>query len=224
MSEPRRKEKRATVLIDRELQLSFIGRLGGALLFYLLLFLVVSVVAPVAFTFLGDPPEWALMETAFRVEVLLRLILAPMLCTFFCLFVHGVRETFRIAGPNHRFKAVMRDLQRLRVPRGVQVRKNDLLQDTATEMHHGLVALHDHIALLKTNTRGAIDQVRVALRATGGGAAEAALVALAKVERSVGAFELVGCAPECSPERGTAGDTVAVVEPIAGDVPANSVR
>ena len=118
----------------------------------------------------------------------------------------------------------MRDLQRLRVPRGVHVRKGDLLQDTATEMHNGLVALHDHVALLKTDTRSAIEQVRVALRATSGGAAEAALAALAKVERSVGAFNLVGCAPECAPERVSGGDIVVVVEPIAGDVPANTVR
>ena len=64
-------EQRKTILIDRDFQLSFIGRLGGFLLFYLLLFLIIAIVAPVVFTFLGDPPEWALMETAFRVEVLM---------------------------------------------------------------------------------------------------------------------------------------------------------
>src|SRR5262245_22610392 len=105
-SEPKSVRKRATVLIDREFQLRFIVRLAGVLFFYLLVFLLISVVAPVGFTFLGDAPDWALTETAFRVEVLLRLILAPLVCTFLCLFAHGVIETFRIAGPNYRFKAV----------------------------------------------------------------------------------------------------------------------
>ncbi len=192
-------EQRKTILIDRDFQLSFIGRLGGFLLFYLLLFLIIAIVAPVVFTFLGDPPEWALMETAFRVEVLMRLVLAPLVCTFLCLFAHGVLETFRIAGPNFRFKAVMRDLSRLRLPRGVQVRKSDLLQDTAAEFHQALVVLHDQIAAVRADTRVAIEKARLAIDPAGGPAARDALAALAKVEQQVGAFELLSCAPMCTP-------------------------
>src|SRR5262245_17544851 len=102
MQDKQRSDRRGTVLIDRAFQLRFIGRLAGILFFYLLIFLVISVVAPVAFTFLGDTPDWALTETAFRVEVVLRIILAPLLCTFLCLFAHGVLETFKIAGPQYR--------------------------------------------------------------------------------------------------------------------------
>lgn len=228
--EPIPGSRRKTVLIDRDFQLRFIGRLGGALFFYLLLFLIISVVAPVAFTFFGDPPEWALMETAFRVEVLLRIILAPLFCTFGCLFVHGVLETFRIAGPNFRFKAVARDLQRLTVPRGVHVRKTDLLQETADEWSRGLIAVHDQLTELKIDSRQAFDQAREVLRTTRSPAAEEALAALAKVEQTISAFKLVGCAPECSPElrsRGRDDRTGGrdVVEPLpAADLPAGTAR
>lgn len=199
MAHPNQLERRKTVLIDRDFQLRFIGRLGGFLLFYLLLFLVIAIVAPVVFTFLGDPPEWALMETAFRVEVLMRLILAPLVCTFLCLFAHGVLETFRIAGPNFRFKAVMHDLSRLRVPRGVQVRKSDLLQDTAAEFHQALVVVHDQLATVRGETKTALAKARQALGPATGEAGQEALAALAKLEREVNAFELLTCAPMCEP-------------------------
>jgi len=192
-------ERRRKILIDRDFQLRFIGRLAGVLLFYLLLFIVISIVAPVAFTFLGDPPEWAVMETAFRVEVLLRLILAPLVCTFLCLFFHGVLETFRIAGPNYRFKAVFRAMQQLRLPRGVQIRKGDLLQDTAREFDEALVALHDEVAGLKESVRVAAEKLRAALPAAEDGAAREAVAAMAQVEASVGRFEMCSRAPACQP-------------------------
>lgn len=199
MTNGQRSNQRKTVLIDRDFQLRFILRLGGALCFYLLLFLVISVVAPVVFTFLGDPPEWALMETAFRVEVLLRLMLAPLVCTFLCLFVHGVMETFRIAGPNYRYKAVMRDLARLRLPRGVATRKGDLLQDVTFEFDRGLVAIHDQIVAARDDARLVAEKAHAALGATRGEAVEEAFAALAVLERRLAAFELVGRAPACEP-------------------------
>lgn len=206
-------EQRRTVLIDRDFQLRFIGRLGGVLFFYLLLFLAIAIVAPVAFTFLGDPPEWALMETAFRVEVLLRLILAPLVCTFLCLFAHGVLETFRIAGPNFRFKSVMRDLARLRIPRGVTVRRSDLLQDTAAEFHQALVVLHDHVASLRLAAAEATSRAGEALESAPEAERVRAVAALRELEKQLGAFELVGCAPNCATIGGGSADA-APVEPI----------
>src|SRR6185295_7047708 len=141
----------------------FIGRLGIVLFFYLLVFLVISVVAPVAFTFLGDAPDWAMTETAFRVEVLLRLILAPLVCTFLCLFAHGVLETFRVAGPNYRYKAVLRDLANLRIPRGVRTRKGDYLHDTTAAFDQALTSMHDYVRDLKSASVDAATQVKIAL-------------------------------------------------------------
>ncbi|MBM4013480.1 MAG: hypothetical protein FJ293_00735 [Planctomycetes bacterium] len=213
--------QRKTVLIDRAFQLGFIRRLGGALCFYFLLFVVIAVVAPVAFTFLGHPPEWAMMETAFRVEVLLRIVLAPLICTFICLFAHGVLETFRIAGPNFRFRALARDLQRLRIPRGVRIRKGDLLQDTADELHRGLIAVHDQLTAVKSEVVAAIEQTRGAMGPARSAGADQALAALARAGQAITRFELVGCAPECAREMA---ETMPPVEPLAADATVTSGR
>lgn len=192
--------RRKRVLIDREFQLRFITRLGGVLFFYLLLFLLVSVVAPVAFTFLGDPPEWALTETAFRVEVLLRLILAPLVCTFLCLFAHGMLETFKIAGPNYRYKVVLRDLAQLRIPRGVRTRKGDYLRETTETFDLALATLHDCVRDLQRSSRDAVAKVKDALAdAPAGDAARAALAAVTRIETDLARFSLVTRAPECKP-------------------------
>lgn len=192
--------RRATVLIDREFQLRFIARLGGLLFFYLLLFLLVSVVAPVAFTFLGDPPDWALTETAFRVEVLLRLILAPLVCTFLCLFCHGVLETFKVAGPNYRYKAVLRDVAELRIPRGVRTRKGDYLRETTDTFDRALTTLHDHVRELQRSSRDAAAKVKDALvEAPASDASRAALAAVTQLDAELARFTLLSRAPECRP-------------------------
>ena len=199
MQNDKKRERRRRILVDRDFQLRFIGRLGGTLFFYLLLFIVISIVAPVAFTFLGDPPEWAVMETAFRVEVLLRLILAPLVCTFLCLFFHGVLETFRIAGPNYRFKVVFRSMQQLKLPRGVQIRKGDFLQDTACEFDEALIAIHDQVRTLQLEARASSEKVRQALSGQDDEAARAALAATASVEQALARFTLFSRAPACRP-------------------------
>jgi len=163
MSDIGRVERRGKLLIDRDIQLRFIGRLGGLLAFYVLLFLVISIVAPVLFTLIGNSADGALSEAAFRVEVLLRIILAPLLCTFVCLFAHGMLETFRIAGPQYRFRAVFRELERLHVPRGVRIRKGDYLQDSAAAFDRALVALHDQVAALKRESGAAVSALEEAL-------------------------------------------------------------
>jgi hypothetical protein len=194
------KGRRAAVLIDREFQLRFIGRLGGVLFFYLMIFLLISVVAPVAFTFLGDPPEWALTETAFRVEVLLRLILAPLVCTFLCLFAHGVLETFKVAGPNYRYKAVLRDLANFRIARGVRTRKGDYLSATTAAFDQALTTLHDGVRDLQRSSRDAAAKVKDALvDAPSGDASRAALAAMTQLEEGLARFTLLTQAPECKP-------------------------
>ena len=215
-TQPIQQQKRSKVLIDREFQLRFISRLAVVLFFYLLVFLLISVVAPVAFTLLSDAPDWALTETAFRVEVLLRLILAPLLCTFLCLFAHGVIETFRIAGPNFRFKAVLRDLAQLRLPRGVTTRRGDYLRDTAAEFDKALIVLHDGVRDLKRLNKEASARTREALQdAPQGEATTAALAALDEMAKRLARFELVSAAPQCRPLEGDGAPVEPIVEPAA---------
>jgi hypothetical protein len=194
------KKRRARILIDRDFQIRFMARLGGVLVFYLLLFLLISVVAPVAFTFLGDPPEWALTETAFRVEVLLRLILAPLVCTFLCLFAHGVLETFKIAGPNYRYKAVLRDLSALKIPRGVRTRKGDYLRETTDTFDAALTTLHDCVRDLQRSSRDAVAKMKDALAdVPASDASRAALAAVTRIDTDLARFSLLSRAPECKP-------------------------
>ena len=215
-TQPIQQQKRSKVLIDREFQLRFISRLGVVLFFYLLVFLLISVVAPVAFTLMSDAPDWALTETAFRVEVLLRLILAPLLCTFLCLFAHGVIETFRIAGPNFRFKAVLRDLAKLRLPRGVTTRRGDYLRDTAVEFDKALIVLHDGVRDLKRLSTEASARTREALQdAPQGEATTAALAALDEIAKRLARFELVSAAPQCRPLEGDGAPGEPIVEAAA---------
>jgi hypothetical protein len=138
MSQSSAKNRRRNILIDREFQLRYIGRFSSLLLFYFLLFLMLSVVAPVGFSLLTSQAESAMMETAFRIDVLLRLVLAPLVCTFLCLFAHGVIETFRVAGPSYRIRQVSKAMGELRLHRGVKIRKDDYLQDTCDALDRGL--------------------------------------------------------------------------------------
>jgi len=170
----------------------------------------------VAFTLMSDAPDWALTETAFRVEVLLRLILAPLLCTFLCLFAHGVIETFRIAGPNFRFKAVLRDLAKLRLPRGVTTRRGDYLRDTAVEFDKALIVLHDGVRDLKRLSTEASARTREALQdAPQGEATTAALAALDEIAKRLARFELVSAAPQCRPLEGDGAPGEPIVEAAA---------
>ncbi len=210
MSQSKPTHRRRQILIDREFQLGFITRIAGFLVFYLMVFLVVSVVGPVAFALFTENAEWALMEISFRVEVLLRLVLAPIACTFVCLFAHGVIETFRIAGPNYRFKAVMHDLARFRIPRGVKIRKNDYLQDTAKDFHQALVRIHERVAELKVQSDAAVRAVQ-----DGNGTDTPVAEHVQEMHRLLEEFELVGQAPGCAPLN--AGETP--VEPVSDEEP-----
>ena len=192
MSKPNRGYQRRQVIVDREFQLGFVIRFGGFLLFYLLFFIMVVVVGPVALALLGGESEWAIMEMSFRVEILLRLILAPIVCTFLCLFIHGILETFRIAGPNYRLKSVFQQMTSLRIPRGVRVRKNDYLQDTAHGLSEALVTIHEQVQQVQEQSQLALTTLRNDDR-------EDALKQLEKLNESVAQFTLLTAAPECAP-------------------------
>ena len=63
MTSTRPSEQRSTVLIDRPFQLRFIRRLAAFFVFYLVLFLVISGVAPLLLRVAGWELSWGLSET-----------------------------------------------------------------------------------------------------------------------------------------------------------------
>lgn len=205
MSNPDNKRRR--VLIDRDFQLRFILRFSGLLVFYFLLFMIISVVAPVGLSLLDSNAEGFMLETAWRVDVLLRLVLAPLFCTFLCLLAHGVLETFRIAGPNHRFRMTCLKLKQLIVPRGMRVRQGDYLQETAKAMSEALEALHDKMLQVRSESRAAL----AAIQAAGGQGQEvpaSVVQAIHRVDESLREVQLVTTAPACEPLEEEGGDSV----------------
>lgn len=187
--------QRRKILVDRSFQLRFILRVGGLLFFYFLLFLMISLVGPVGISLVGNPADEVMMETAFRVEVLLRLVLPPLACTFLCILAHGIFETFRIAGPSFRFRQVFRDLQQLRVPRGVRIRKDDYMQDTCEAFHQALVTVHDTLASLQADSRTLSRSLESGRQELTPGAEQAAR----RMEATLAQFQLLTAAPECRP-------------------------
>jgi hypothetical protein len=152
---PRRFDRRRRVIVDRDLQLRLVGRMAAAFFGSLLLFLAVSLGAPVALGALMGVPDWGLDVLGFRLRFLAAFVLLPLLSGIFTLFAVGVRSTFGVAGPLYRFREVFRDLGRLRLPRGVRIRKDDVLQETARLLDESLVAVHEGVARLQRRARAA---------------------------------------------------------------------
>ena len=192
----RRRKQR---LIDPEFQQQMILRLGGISLFYFLMCLLVAVAVPMGIAYLSGSSEEALAQTAFRLEVLFKVLLVPLLVTFAALWVHGIQETFRIAGPNFRFKAVMTQMQSLVIPRGVRTRKNDLLQDTAREFDQALIRIHDLMASLKAAGQEAAEATRSAAPGCTEAQHQQAVEATEELASMLERVQLVGPAPTCAP-------------------------
>ena len=114
---------------------------------------IMGILAPTAFGWLGSSPESGALESAYRLESL-EPFLIPLILTAAFLFVNGVMESFRVAGPCFRFEVVMSDVKAGTIPRGVRIRKTDYMQKTASAMHDALVSLHDEIAEVKRLSTG----------------------------------------------------------------------
>lgn len=142
-------QKRTKILIDREFQIQFSLRLATILLASMVFFFVLSVMAPAAFGFFGGSVDWGVLRAVMQWDVLMYAVLLPLAGTFLALLGQGIRETFRIAGPNGRFQQVLRDVKELTIPAGVRIRKDDYLQETARLMNESFQALQGQISRLQ---------------------------------------------------------------------------
>jgi hypothetical protein len=134
-------ERSRNILIDREFQLRLALRISGAMVLLLLPYALVALVAPTFFG-LSSGQEDSEQEAQWQVADLIKMAILPISVTFIFLFVHAVREGFRIAGSSYRFRKVFESLRDLRVPYGVRIRKNDYLQETADSLDGALKSLH----------------------------------------------------------------------------------
>lgn len=199
MNAPHPGYRRKRILVDRDLQLNFSLRLGGAMLLLLIPYALVILGAP-ALTALIGGEEGAAGDVRGQIVDLVRVAALPVLCTFAFLFAFGVKETFRIAGPAYRFGVVFRDLKNKRLPRGVRIRNNDYLQDTARDLDEALSGLHDQVGLLQHKAQQAVQDLEIVAESTEASASlQQALRSVQELQTSLQGFELVGQAPECLP-------------------------
>jgi hypothetical protein len=152
----RRIERRRRIVVDRDLQVRLVARMALAFFGSLFLFLVLNLGAPVVLGALAGYPDWGLDVLGFRIRFLFAFVAMPLLSSVLVLFAVGVRATFGVAGPLYRFREVFRDLSRLRFPRGVRIRRDDVLQQTARMFDASLVALHDHEQALRERSAAAL--------------------------------------------------------------------
>jgi hypothetical protein len=152
-------DRRRRILLDRDLQVRLVARIAIAFVASLLLFLAFSLGMPVLLGAFMGLPDWGVSAFGFRVRFVLAFVALPLLSAILVLFAVGVRATFRVAGPLYRFGQVFRDLAGLRVPRGVRIRRDDLLQETAFALDRALVELHDHLDRLQERARAAVEEL-----------------------------------------------------------------
>ena len=194
MTNDARSNRRRSMIVDRDFQVRFGLRLGGAMLLFLLPYLLVAWLIPRFAAGDADAPEWARAQ----METFLGTIFVPLAITFVFLFVHGLRESFRIAGPAYRFRRVFEDVRSLRIPSGVRLRKGDYLQETAAEFGETLETLQGEVVELRDLGREASEAVARA-RDGDDGSLEAAAAAVDRLQARLGRFELLGPAPENRP-------------------------
>jgi len=152
------------------------------------LFLALAFAMPATAGYLLGVPQWGIEELLHRVDLLSLAVVLPLGCTFLCLLAQGLVAGMRIAGPARRFVEVSGRLQRLCIPRGVNVRRDDYLRRTAHELSLGLEKIHDELRAMRDLAHGADrDDPR------------AAQLALEQLRLHLSRFELVTASPGCTP-------------------------
>lgn len=170
------------------------------MLLFLLPYVLLAWLLPLLASGATDAPKWAREQTAAQMESFVATILVPLAITFVFLFIHGLRESFRIAGPAYRFRMVFQDLRALRIPSAVHLRNGDYLQDTAAEFGATLKTLQAELLRLRRLGRSASEELARAQDAGGDAAAmQRAAQAVTSIEAAVARFTLMGPAPQNVP-------------------------
>jgi len=152
------------------------------------LFLALAFAMPATAGYLLGVPEWGIEELLHRVDLLSLAVVLPLGCTFLCLLAQGLVAGMRIAGPARRFVDIATRLQRLCLPRGVHVRRDDYLRHTAHELSLGLERVHDEVRAMRDVAESVDRDDPVAAQA-----------ALEQLRVHLARFELVEASPGCEP-------------------------
>ncbi len=147
MKTPNRRH--SSQIIDKKFQYRIIARIGGIGLFYFSFCLATAIFLPSLFAKMGVGGPESGDQFAFRMEILFKVLLVPLLVSFVGMWIQGLQETFRVAGPAYRLRTVFSQLKSLSISRGVKTREKDYLQDTTAVVNEGLIRVHDHLEHLQ---------------------------------------------------------------------------
>ena len=151
-------DRRAAVLIDQRLQTSLMVRSAVAIAVSCGLFVGLAFLTP-ALLSSSESAGWLRTETQYRLEAFGQFVFLPLASSMLILFTFGVLETFKIAGPNYRMKSVLDSINARYIPRGIQFRKRDYLQDTRQKLDQFLISLHDDFQILRQQSRVAMESM-----------------------------------------------------------------
>ena len=190
--------KRRKIILDRGFQFSVLRRFAVAFSLSFLFCFCLSVGMPAAIGYLRGEPDAGVAQTVLQARAMLFSLAFPMLGTLLYLSWFGIRETFRIAGPSYRFRTVFDELKCCRIPRGVRIRKDDYLQETAASFHEALVELHDRVESVQRLGHAAVEELSQ-LHDKFGEECGPARDAMAHLQNALADFTLTEAAPESEP-------------------------
>lgn len=215
-----RSHKRRQILVDTELQLGMSVKLIGWLYLYIFAFALLVNAPSIWAIATGSEGDAAYLDAVDRLHWFANLTMLPLALTFVAVAAHSVLFTHRVAGPIHRFKAVLSGLSARKFPESpVTLRDGDYFNDVADELNKVVDAQREDAARQRRmngeisagirDLTAAIDEARVA---------KPELLALAKLaldrterlDRHLAAVERKGAPASPPPGDSSAGDATYV--------------
>ena len=135
-----RRKVRNLLLVDST-QPRLLGRFSLFMLLAAGLLVVLAALPPVLCGLFGGMPDAGWQEGRARIQVVAGLVLVPLGASLLMFFALALQETHRLAGPCFRFRMVFRELREDRIPSGVRIRSDDLLQDPGPRAGRGARAV-----------------------------------------------------------------------------------
>ena len=142
-------EKRRNLLTDRPFQIRLVMKLVALGCGTFLGLAALTILFPGLSAWISGNADWSLASQALTSKTLWLSTIIPGLAAAGVMMWVGIRVTHRFVGPHYRFRTVLQKLSELEVPRGLTIRKDDYVQDTAAAFNQCLVTLHDHVAHMK---------------------------------------------------------------------------
>ena len=192
-------ERRKRRLVDDATQRAVIGHFSRRFVLHLAVFAgLFALMAPAAAALYAEHLSAGHSPWTLAGFVVIS-VAVPAVCSFLFLFGHTLRDAGRVVGPCYRFRRVFEAMRTGALPRGVRIRRDDYLQETAQELDQTLVHLHDSFAGLRTHARQMEENLARVTRDSGHEELDDVRSTWRELRVRIDAFTLVSAAPECRP-------------------------